>query len=111
MILYILIQSAWTHNIAEAVFTDPPVSHCVIQYCNVCGDIHPVVIKVVEVQQLFKECDVPQSDTSKIIDYLKVTRCPYTLYVQYDNHSMYHYRCQQPIMLGCMGNMRSKETD
>ena len=24
-------QNAWTRNIADAVFTDPPVSHCVTQ--------------------------------------------------------------------------------
>ena len=28
MMFGMYIQSEWTHNITEGVFTDPPVSHC-----------------------------------------------------------------------------------
>ena len=30
--VWLYIQSSWTHNITEAVFTDPPVSHCGTMY-------------------------------------------------------------------------------
>ena len=46
----ICVQNVWTHNIPDAVFTDPPVSnYALILYVYVT--IHAVIINMEKIQQ------------------------------------------------------------